>query len=389
IIEKNNLEQIAKAKTIHDGRVSAIASRSKEILTDIDIWSKLSEHAGPINDIRVLENNSTNFLHFCLDIDNLTNESDNAHNISSQSKKLKLSEDNSDSNKAMGYIIPNHDIYKTVIKQAQENQFINIIDNNASFAIKNHNSYVEIILADNRKIAAALLIGADGKNSITRRELGIKTTIKDYNQTAIICNILHEFQHEGVAVEHFMPNGPFAILPMRDQNQSSIVWTEASHLADIYLKMPKNDLQLFMEKKFGDFLGELQINSKIYSYKLQMVRVNKFYEKRAVIIGDAAHAIHPIAGQGLNLALRDVDILAKILAEQNEAGLDLGSENILKKYNIKRQYDVRMMQFMTDFLNNLFVSKNNLLRFSRDYGLGAVNKIPVIKKFLMNKAMGY
>lgn len=364
VIEKHSVASVLKSKTIHDGRVSAIARGSMQLLDKYGIWNDVSDHAGPINDIRVVDQNNPNFLHFSFD-------------------------DRKTGNKEpMGYMMPNSIMHKALIQQALDHEHINILDQNTLLHLETNSTGVTATLENKKQIKAKLVIGADGRNSKTRDMLSIQHHNKDYEQIGIVCNAWHELNHLGTAIEHFMPSGPFAILPMQGGHHSSLVWTETSKLGKLYLTMEKDELLNHLKEKFGSFLGDIKIDSDIFSYPLNRLTTDTVIAKRGIIIGDAAHGIHPIAGQGYNLAVRDVEELTNTMIKAASCGLDFGKDSILQQYENKRRFDVQTMLFATDKLNALFINQNPLVKTARRTGLSLVNKIPHLKNLFMKQAMG-
>ncbi|MCH2038470.1 MAG: UbiH/UbiF/VisC/COQ6 family ubiquinone biosynthesis hydroxylase [Rickettsiales bacterium] len=364
VIEKHSMQTILDSKTVHDGRVSAIAAGSMQLLKEYGIWDDVVEHAGPINDIRVVDQNHPHFLHFSFENHDTGNK------------------------EPMGYMMPNSLMHKSLIQQAMDHEQITICDQHALKHIQTHSTGVTVTLDKGTPIHASLIIGADGRNSYTRNLLSINHTIKDYQQVGIVCNVWHERNHHGTAVEHFMPSGPFAILPMQGGHHSSLVWTETTSLAEYYLKLDSDSLLEHLKGKFGSFLGSIKIDSGIFSYPLNRVTTDTVIANRGVIIGDAAHGIHPIAGQGYNLAVRDIKDLTDTILNTASLGLDFGKHNVLKDYEAKRRFDVGSMLFATDKLNSLFVNQNPLIKTGRRAGLAVVNQIPPLKNFFMKQAMG-
>src|SRR6266404_4185823 len=232
---------------------------------------------------------------------------------------------------------------------------------------------------------------SDGARSALRAAAGIGVAEFAYAQTGIVCTVSHELPHEGVAHEHFLPAGPFAMLPMTDHeglHRSSIVWTERRDLAQAMLALDDDGFSAEIERRFGDSLGRIHVLGRRWSYPLRLLHAQSYVAARLALIGDAAHAIHPIAGQGLNLGLRDVAALAEVLADAHRLGLDLGTADVLADYQRWRRFDTLLLIAVTDSLNRLFSTDIAPLRFLRDLGLGAVNRLPPVKRLLMRHAMG-
>jgi 2-octaprenyl-6-methoxyphenol hydroxylase len=254
--------------------------------------------------------------------------------------------------------------------------------------IKDDGTLAEVITDQGESFKARLLVAADGKNSWVRKYIGIKAHRYDYRQTAIVADISHELPHDGAAIEKFMPQGPFAILPKSDGHSSAIVWTIASENADDIRELSQDDLRSIVFSNFGDYLGELKLLSEIKFFPLELVHAKSYIASRVVLVGDSAHAMHPIAGQGLNLGIRDIKELISLVTEYHELGLDIGSESLLKRYQKNRYPDNNFMLAATHNLNLLFANESRFLRKIRGLGMKMVNSSEVAKKFFMEYASG-
>ncbi|HVY20007.1 MAG TPA: ubiquinone biosynthesis hydroxylase [Bauldia sp.] len=241
-------------------------------------------------------------------------------------------------------------------------------------------------------IGARLLVAADGVRSKLRDIAGIATVGRQYGQTGIVATVMHERPHEGRAEEHFLPAGPFAMLPLIDdadgRHRSSLVWTEPPDVAERLVKGDPLVFQVELERRFGHRLGAIRVAGKPLAFPLGVTLAREFVRPRFALVGDAAHSIHPIAGQGLNLGYRDVAALAETLVEGHRLGLDVGSLTVLGRYQRWRRYDTAEMALATDALNTLFANDNPALRIMRDVGLGIVDRLPGLKRLFIGEASG-
>jgi 2-octaprenyl-6-methoxyphenol hydroxylase len=250
-----------------------------------------------------------------------------------------------------------------------------------------HPGSIDVTLAGGSTVAARLLVAADGARSPLRTAAEIPVVSWSYGQSGIVATIGHERDHEGRAEEHFLPGGPFAILPLAGR-RSSIVWTEPSAEAERMLALAPPDFHAELERRFGLRLGEIEVQSPPRAYKLDFLMARRFVGERLALVGDAAHVIHPIAGQGLNLGLRDVAALAECIAEAARLGLDPGTPELLARYERWRRFDTSAMGLATDGLNRLFSNQSDFLRAVRDFGLGVVDRLPGLKRLFVREAAG-
>lgn len=359
VVEQNASE--LQLSSTFDGRVSAIAKGSQNLLQAIGVWEHVAPYAEPIRDIRVSDADSPFFLHYACDEVGADAFGCIAENRDLRAALLKIAEECS------GNI--------TLFAPAQIAQFIT------------DPAGVEVILGNGRSLRSSLLVGADGKNSRLRREAGIGVMQTNYAHSAIVCTIEHELPHQGLAQERFLPVGPFAVLPMRG-NRSSLVWTEPQERIQTYLGLPDDEFNQEIAGRVGVYLGAVKAVGPRYRYPLSLVHAARYTSQRLALIGDAAHAIHPIAGQGVNLGYRDVAVLAELLVEAKKNGQDIGDASVLAHYERWRRFDTMTMMLVTDGMTRLF--SNNLLplKLARGLGLAVVGKIPPLKKFFMRHAMG-
>ena len=246
---------------------------------------------------------------------------------------------------------------------------------------------VEVRLADGDTFAARLLVAADGAHSVIRERADIASHGWSYGQSAIVTTVAHERDHHGRAEEHFLPAGPFAILPLTGR-RSSIVWTEEAREAARIVALSDEDFHGELERRFGLHLGEIEAVGPRRAHPLGLSVARAFIADRLALVGDAAHVIHPIAGQGLNMGLKDVAALAEVIVDAARLGLDPGSLAVLERYQRWRRFDTMAMGVATDALNRLFSNRSDVLRFTRDVGLGLVDRLPALKHFFIREAAG-
>ena len=246
---------------------------------------------------------------------------------------------------------------------------------------------IDVTLGDGSKIAASLLVAADGAKSKLRERAGIATHGWDYDQSGIVVTVGHERDHEGRAEEHFLPAGPFAILPLTGR-RSSLVWTERRAEAARIIGLGDDEFHAELEQRFGLQLGEVKALDKPRAFPLSYFVARSFVAERLALVGDAAHVIHPIAGQGLNMGLKDVAALAEVVVDAARLGMDLGGADVLERYQRWRRFDTMAMGVATNSLNFLFSNQSTLLRTVRDIGLGIVDRTPPLKNLFIRQAAG-
>lgn len=355
-----------------DGRASALALASRRIFEALGLWSSIAPHAAPILDIRVADGTSRLFLHY----------------------------DHRDvGDEPFGYIVENRHLRIALLDRVPRAAGVTFLAPARVAELDRQAASVTATLDDGRRVRAALAIACDGRESPQRQAAGIPVVRWSYRQAGIVCTIAHERPHRGVAVEHFYPAGPFATLPLNDfagprevrnaaPHRSSIVWTES--LADARRIMALDDAAFHaaLSQRLGSYLGAVQVIGPRWSYPLSLVHARHYADRRLVLAGDAAHGMHPIAGQGLNMGLRDVAALAEDLVEAKRLGLDLGDGPTLTRYERQRRFDNVLMLAATDGLNRLFSNDLAPIRFARDIGLAVVDRLPLVKRVFMRQAMG-
>jgi 2-octaprenyl-6-methoxyphenol hydroxylase len=344
-----------------DGRSSAIAYGSRNVLNSIGIWPEIAAEAEPILEIRVVDDDSPLYLHY-------------------DHRELETGT-------ALGYIVENRVLRRALIERATSIPNLSFMAPLAVESISGSSLAAAALLSNGRSIRARLVAAADGQKSPLRRAAGIRTTESRYPQTSIVTTVRHERPHRGIAVEHFFPAGPFAILPMTG-DRSSIVWTERSELAPRLIALSEAAFAAELAARFADFLGAVEPIAPRWSYPLALVLAERYVAPRLALVGEAAHMIHPIAGQGLNLGIRDVAVLAELVIDARRLGLDIGDDSVLQRYEQWRRFDVLALAAVTDSLNRLFSNSVAPLRLAREVGLAAVNQIPPLKRLLMRDAMG-
>jgi 2-octaprenyl-6-methoxyphenol hydroxylase len=243
------------------------------------------------------------------------------------------------------------------------------------------------VLADGSDLEAALLVAADGRNSPMREAAGIGTIAWSYGQTGIVTRVEHELPHEGRAVQHFLPGGPFAILPLKG-NRSCITWSEEAGRARVILALDDAAFLEEVDRRFAGRCGTLRLIGPRASWPLEMHLARRYIDRRFVLVGDAAHGVHPIAGQGLNLGFRDVAALTEVLTEAARLGLDLGDADALERYQSWRRFDSAISAATFDGLNRLFSNDWTLMRSARELGLGLLHRLPAVKELLVAEAAG-
>jgi 2-octaprenyl-6-methoxyphenol hydroxylase len=349
-----------------DGRTSAIAYGSRLVLDGIGLWPQVAGDAEPIREIRVADDNSPLFVHY---------------------DAAELGAELGEAATPLGYIVENRVLRRALFELAQALPSLRLVMPGRVAAIEASGSGVVALLDNGERLRARVIAAADGKDSPLRRAAGIQAVEWRYPQTGIVTTVAHTRPHAGIAVEHFLPAGPFAILPMTG-NRSSIVWTEKAALAPRILALPEAEFAVELAARFGDFLGALAPVGPRWTYPLALMQAARYVGRRLALIGEAAHVIHPIAGQGLNIGIRDVAALAELIVDQRRRGLDIGDDAVLQRYQRWRRADALLLAAVTDSLNRLFSNEIAPIRLARDLGLAAVHRLPPLKRLLMRHAMG-
>lgn len=355
----------ARADSNFDGRGYALALASKRLLDAIGVWVAVAKDALPMRDIKVSDGRagqgpSPFFLHF---------------------DHTELEEG------PMGFMVEDRFLYRAFLAAVEAEERITTINEDSVIAQDIYDDGVTVSLQSGQALNARLLIGCDGRQSGVAKRAGIKRTGWGYGQTALVCAIDHGLPHHGVAHQFFMPPGPLAILPLPG-NRSSIVWTETDETAQAINSLSDEDYMEVLRPRFGNFLGEISLAGARFTYPLDLTVANEFVAERIALVGDAAHGMHPIAGQGLNAGLRDVAAMVDVLTEARQRGEDIASPLVLERYQQWRRFDTHAMVAATDLTNKLFSNDNPVLRLGRDIGLGVINRLPGVRRSFIREAAG-
>ncbi|EEB71266.1 FAD-dependent monooxygenase [Phaeobacter italicus] len=359
------LPRDARAREDFDGRSYALALASQKLIDQIGVWGAVAGQAQPMLEIKVTDGRagqgpSPFFMHF-----------DHA----------EIEEG------PMGYMIEDRYLRRALRDAMEAEPAITLVDEQTVIAQDADATGVTVTLARGDSLRGRLLVGADGRRSGTAERAGIKRTGWDYGQTALVCAIEHDRPHNGIAHQFFMPPGPLAILPLPG-NRSSIVWSERSDRAAAIQSLDEESYLSILRPRFGDFMGDIRLAGDRFTYPLNLTLANAFVAERLALVGDAAHGVHPIAGQGLNAGLRDVGALAEVLTEARRRGEDIASSLVLDRYQQWRRFDTASLAAATDAFNRLFSNDNPLLRLGRDIGMGVVGAIPGLRQTFIREAAG-
>ena len=348
-----------------DGRSYAVALTSRRLLAGIGVWDAVADHSQPILEIKVSdgragEGPSPFFMHF-----------DHA----------EIEEG------PMGHMVQDRHLRRALLDAMDATVGVTHLAGETVTAQDATPGGVTVSLASGKALTGAVLVGADGRGSGTASRAGIKRTGWDYGQTALVCAITHEKPHHGIAHQFFMPPGPLAILPLPG-NVSSIVWSERTETATAFHALPDSEYLTMLRPRFGDFLGEIGLTGKRFTYPLSLSLAARLVAQRTALIGDAAHGVHPIAGQGLNAGMRDIAALAEVITDATRRGEDPGSIAVLARYEAWRRFDNTALALATDGFNRLFSNDNALVRGLRDLGMGVVGRMPTLRRAFIREAAG-
>ena len=352
------------ASHANDERASAIVAAARRLFETLGVWESVAGEAQPILDMVVTDSKLEDatrpaFLTFTGDVA---------------------------PGEPFAHMVENRLLIDALVARAQS-EGIELRPLGVSGFQSSADNIINVTFSDGTSMDAALLVAADGARSKLRERAGIATHGWDYNQSGIVVTVGHERDHHGRAEEHFLPSGPFAILPLKGK-RSSLEWTETRNEAARIVALPDDEFHTELEKRFGLHLGEVTPLDRPRAFPLGYFVVRSFIGERLALIGDAAHVIHPIAGQGLNMGLKDVAALAEVVVDAARLGLDFGEQGVLERYQRWRRFDTVAMGVATNVLNGLFSNENPLLRSVRDIGLGLVDRVPPLKSAFIRQAAG-
>ncbi|WP_150523259.1 ubiquinone biosynthesis hydroxylase [Roseibium sediminis] len=347
-----------------DPRASAIAAAASRMLDQLGIWEEILPSAQPINEMIVTDSSLRDTVRpVFLTFDGQVTDGE-----------------------PFAHMVPNGVMLPALYRKASA-LGVEFLAPDTAASFSNSAEEVSITLASGRDVTARLLVAADGVRSRLRDLSGIKTLHWDYGQAGIVTTVRHERPHNGRAEEHFLPAGPFAILPLTG-NRSSLVWTERTADARRLAEGDEFTFEIELERRFGHHLGKVELDGARNAYPLGLRLARDFVRNRFALVGDAAHGIHPIAGQGLNLGFKDVAALAEVLVEARRLGQDIGTLDVLERYERWRRFDTFQMGVVTDVLNRLFSNDLSVVRAIRDFGLGLVDRMPSLKSRFISEAAG-
>lgn len=366
VIVIDNRPAISRAEAGFDGRSYALAIASKRLLTMTGVWSRVGEKAQPIHQIKAS--------------DGLAGQGPAPFFLTFDAAEIEEG--------PMGFLLEDRYLYAAFLSAMAEEPNITLLSGETVTAQEVTPNAVTITLASGKILTGRLLVGCDGRGSGTAARAGIRRVGWGYGQTALVTAIHHERDHEGVAHQFFMPEGPLAILPLKGGHHSSIVWSETEDNAARIQALPDDQYLAALRPRFGDFLGEISLAGDRFTYPLSLSLAERFIAPRVALVGDSAHGVHPIAGQGLNLGLRDVGALAQVVIEAARRGEDIGSQTTLEGYQRWRRFDATTLALGMDTVNRLFSNDNPILRAGRDLGLGIVNAMPGLRRRFIRQAAG-
>nr|WP_234855854.1 UbiH/UbiF/VisC/COQ6 family ubiquinone biosynthesis hydroxylase [Paracoccus everestensis] len=353
----------ARAGDNFDGRAYALAVSSQRLLKALGLWAGLTGDSQPIGQVKASQGRPGEgalpfFLHF---------------------DSAEIEEG------PVGFMLEDRFLYRALLAamrdRVQNLPGLSVVDQQTT------SGGIQATLSDGRSLRARLLVGADGRGSGVAARAGIRRQGWDYGQTALVAAIAHDHPHHGIAQQYFMETGPLAILPLPG-NRSSVVWSETHDNARAIAALPDDAFLDVLRPRFGDYLGNISLAGARFTYPLSLSLADRYVADRVALVGDAAHGVHPIAGQGLNLGLRDVAALAEVLVDASRRGEDIGSDLVLERYQGWRRFDATSLALGMDGVNRLFGSSNPVLSAARGIGMGLVSAIPALRRGFMRQAAG-
>ena len=364
LVDGNTFAKDYSSNQKFDGKAYALTISSQRLLKAINIWPALKENAQPIFDIKVTDGRvgigpSPFLMHF---------------------NHSEMGDD------PIAYMVEDRHL------RGEFNDCINASSNIKRFSgnvINNQlgNTKNQVLLENGDIINAKVILACDGRGSPTAKRAGILFKIKNYQQQALVTAVEHEKKHNGIAHQFFMPLGPLAILPLT-KNNSSIVWVLSKEIGEQTSELNNNAFLEKLRPVFGSFLGDIKLSGERFSYPLNLITADSFTGERLALVGDAAHSIHPLAGQGFNQGIRDIATIAEVLVDAHRRGEDIGTRNVLDRYSAWRRFDSTTLGNSTDFINTLFSNDNSYLRLGRNLGMGLINNTSLLKQFLIREATG-
>ena len=356
----------ARAEAGFDGRAYALALASRRLLQVIGVWEKVADKAQPMRQIKASDGHAGHgaapwFLHF---------------------DSAEIEEG------PMGFMLEDRHLYRSFLEAMESTPNVTLVSGDTVSGQETGADGIRVTLGSGRVLTARLLVGCDGRGSGVAARAGIRRQGWGYGQTALVTAIWHEKDHGGTAQQFFMPSGPLAILPLPGGHHSSIVWSETEAAAAAIQALEDEGYLQALRPRFGDFLGEIKLAGARFTYPLSLSLAEKFVMPRLALVGDAAHGVHPIAGQGLNLGLRDVAALAEVVIEATRRGEDIGAIDVLERYQRWRRFDATSLALGMDAFNRLFSNDNPILRFGRDLGMGVISAVPGLRRGFMRQAAG-
>ena len=355
----------ARAEAAFDGRAYALAIASKRLLDAIGVWPRVAYRVQPILHIKASDGRAGEGPSpFALDFD--------AGEIEEG---------------PMGFMLEDRHLYAAFLDAMEAEPRITHLPGRSVTAQEADGAVATVTLDDGRVLSGRLIAGCDGRGSGTAARAGIARTGWSYGQTAIVCAVEHDRPHDATAHQFFMPTGPLAILPLQG-NRSSIVWSEADENARAIMALDDQAFLDVLRPRFGDFLGPIRLVGPRFTYPLSLSLAERWTAPRVVLVGDAAHGVHPIAGQGLNLGFRDVGALAEVLVEAQRRGEDIGAPDVLARYQAWRRFDATMLGLGMDAVNRLFSNDIGIVRVARNLGMGLVNAVPGLRRAFIRQAAG-